>query len=126
MQVVHHQLDVIFQHLYLTQSQNMPGAGNVAGWQGGFGGMAMPGAHAGMGGPMGGSILQPQGGAGMSAAELVRDLLKDRGIGVPVPLGNIVSGLNGQLTTDEVKAALAELESKGLGYHAQLDQYAAC
>lgn len=94
--------------------------------QGGFGGMAMPGGHARMGGPIGGNVLQPHGGGGMNASDVVHTFLKERGVGVPVSVPAIVQGLGGQLGDDAVKAAIADLESKGFAYNANGDQYAAC
>eukprot|EP00892_Ulva_mutabilis_P012405 jgi/Ulvmu1/9537/UM053_0026.1 len=113
-EVTHHQLDVIFQHMYLTQSQNMPGAGNVA--NGGAYGMAMAGGGMPTGAPMGGNILQPHGGGGQNAADIVHNWLKEHGNPanpVGYPISAIAQALAPQLREAEVIAAKDELEAVG-------------
>lgn len=86
--------------------------------------MSMPGGPMAMGAPMGGNVLQPQGGVAISASELVRSFLKEQRVPVAIPA--IVQGLAGQLGPEAVKAAIGELEGNGHVYNAEGDSYAAC
>lgn len=125
-QVTHHQLDVIFQHLYLTQSQNVPGAGNIA--TPGAYGMGMSGGGMPGGAAVGGNVLQPHGGGGQSATDVVYNFLKEHSLSANpsgVPISVIVQGLSTQLREDAVMSAKAELESVGRIFDTGAG-YAAC
>jgi hypothetical protein len=123
MQVVYHQLSLVFQHMFLTQGQNVPSAANHAA------GMSFVGAAPVMG-MQGAMPLQQQGAyaSGMvqeRATDIVFNWLKDHelpGSTEGVPEGNIISGLATRLQPDAVLEAIRQLVSGAKVYTTTDDQ----
>jgi hypothetical protein len=116
LQVVYHNLDAMFQHMFLTQNQNTAGAANMAGGVFGIAGGVT-------GGSMGG-VLQPHGSNAVQGAvpggapstndvknmvlKFLRENADTTGHG-GIHLDAVVSAFAGQFRGDQVSMALKDL-----------------